>query len=312
MPSETLGPQIIDHFVGAKPIVDRVKVALEAAWNIGNGCVFPHSLLVGPGGLGKTELARIISREMGVELFEILGKSVHTTADLNAALLQAEGGCLLIDEAHSLSNDMQVSLLKVLQEGMIFLRAARNAGAVATMSLKPFCLLAATTDEWALTRPLVDRFRLILRLDFYTTDEMAQLITRRARSSGVALEDGVASCIAQRSKGTPRIGIRLLESCVRTMQAENGNAISVAVFERTCQLDQIDSLGLDPVEQRYLQLLNDAGGILRVNVIASCLGLPRATLERAIEPYLIRERLIEKAESGRCLTLRGTEHLAGE
>jgi Holliday junction DNA helicase RuvB len=260
--------------------------------------------------LGKTEIAKIIAKEMGVELVEVLGQSIRSTAELNAALVQAEGGCLLIDEAHSLSPDIQISLLKVLQEGMIFLSNwAWSGGKSRAMTLKPFCLIAATTDEWALTRPLVDRFRLILRFEFYSVADLATLISRRARSANVQIEQGIAELIAQRSKGTPRIGIRLLESCTRTMLAEAAGTISLAIFERTCLLEQIDGMGLDAVEQNYLRLLKDARGTLRLNVLASSLGLARATVERAIEPFLIRENLIEKDESGRVLTDRGWKHL---
>lgn len=304
-------PTTIEHFVGAQQIKDRVRVALEATWNMGNGCVFPHTLALGAAGLGKTEMSRIIAREMGVELVEVLGQSVRTTAELNTALLQAEGGCLLLDEAHALNAEVQIGLLKVLQEGMIFLDAARHGGKVRTMALKPFCLIAATTDEWALTRPLVDRFKLLLRFEHYSVADLTTLISRRARSAGIALEEGVAEQIAQRSKGTPRIGIRLLDSCLRTMQAEAAGTVSAAIFQRTCLLEGIDDLGLDAVEQKYLRALADAGGRLRVNVIASCLGLPRPTLERAIEPFLIRERLIEKSDVGRSLTDRGWRQIDG-
>ena len=176
-------PQTIDHFVGAEQIKSRVRVALEATWNQGNGCVFPHTLALGAGGLGKTEISRIIANEMGVELVETLGQSLRTTAELNAALLDAEGGVLLIDECHGLSSDIQVSLLKVLQESFIFLPRS-GGGKVVPMPLKPFCLVAATTDEWALTRPLVDRFRLILRFEHYSTEDMTLLVARRARSAG--------------------------------------------------------------------------------------------------------------------------------
>lgn len=304
-------PQTIDHFVGAQQIKDRVRVALEATWNVGNGCVFPHTLALGAGGLGKTEISRIIAREMGVELVEVLGQSLASAAELNAALMHAEGGCLLVDEAQSLPSDIQVSLLKVLQEGLIFLNDGRVGGRVRSIPLKPFCLIAATTDEWALTRPLVDRFRLVLRFDFYSVEDMATLVARRARSAGIALTDGVAEMIAQRSKGTPRLGIRLLDSCIRTMRAEAAGTVSAATFERTCQLEEIDSLGLDAVEQRYLHILGRSQGKLRLNVIASSLGLPRATLERAVEPFLVRARLIQKDESGRSLTERGWRHIGG-
>jgi Holliday junction DNA helicase RuvB len=194
---------------------------------------------------------------------------------------------------------------------MIFL-PGRNGGRVQSLSLKPFCLIAATTDEWALTRPLVDRFRLILRFDHYSVEDMTLLIARRARSIGVVLGEGVADMIAQRSKGTPRIGIRLLDSCIRTMQAESAGTISSKTFERTCDLEQIDSLGLDAVEQKYLRLLAQSQGTLRLNVIASSLGLPRATVERSIEPFLIRTNLIQKDESGRRLTDHGWRQIGGD
>jgi Holliday junction DNA helicase RuvB len=293
--------------VGAKQIKDRVRVALEATWNSGNGCVFPHTLALGPPGLGKTELSRIIAREMGVELVETLGQSIRTTSELNATLLVAEGGCLLIDEAHSLNADVQVTLLKVLQEGTIFL--PQTGGKIKPISLKPFCLIAATTDEWALARPLVDRFRLLLRFDYYGVEDLTTLVSRRARSASISIEDGVAQKIAERSKGTPRLGIRLLDACYRTMMAEGIATMSLATFHRTCQIEELDALGLDIVEQRYLRLLEEAGGNLRLNVIASCLGLPRPTLERAIEPFLIRSRLIEKTDGGRVLTALGRQHL---
>lgn len=302
-------PQTIDHFVGAQQIKDRVRVALEATWNVGNGCVFPHTLALGGGGLGKTEISRIIAREMGVELVEVLGQSIRTNAELNAALLHAEGGVCLFDEAHSLSPDIQVSLLKVLQEGMLFVGS--RGGRVQTITLKPFCLIAATTDEWALARPLVDRFRLILRFDHYSVEDMTLLVSRRARSVGVSLDDGVADMIAKRSRGTPRLGIRLLESCVRTMLAETSGTVSAHTFERTCQLEQLDALGLDAVEQKYLRLLCESQGTLRLNVIASSLGLPRATVERAIEPTLIRLGLIDKLDAGRSLTHLGWGHVGG-
>jgi Holliday junction DNA helicase RuvB len=299
-------PQTIDHFVGAQQIKDRVRVALEATWNVGNGCVFPHTLALGAGGLGKTEISRIIAKEMGVELVEVLGQSIRTTAELNASVLQAEGGCLLVDEAASLNADIQIALLKVLQENMFFLGG--TGGRVQAMTLKPFCLIAATTDEWALTQPLVDRFRLILRFEHYDVEDMTTLVARRARSAGVVLGAGVAELIAQRSKGTPRLGIRLLDSCIRTMQAEATGTESAATFARTCELEQLDALGLDAVEQKYLRLLCESQGTLRLNVIASSLGLPRATVERSIEPYLIRAQLIQKDDAGRSLTERGWRH----
>jgi len=304
-----IAPQTIDHFIGARNIVERVKVALEAMWNVG-GSVFPHTLLLGPPGMGKTEMSNIIAREMGVPMVEALGQTIDTPEKMNSMLLQAEGGCLFVDEIHSLPGDVQVGLLKVLQEGRLFLPCSSRQGTKATfLDLKPFCLLAATTDEWALSRPLVDRFRMILRFDYYSIEEMTLLVSRRASALTWELAAGVAESIASRSKGTPRIGIRLLENCIRTAQAQAESVITDGILNRTCDLEQLDTRGLDAIEQKYLRLLADAGGILRVNVLSSCLGLPRQTLEKAIEPYLIRERLIEKTEAGRCVTEIGRRHL---
>ena len=179
------------------------------------------------------------------------------------------------------------------------------------MPLKPFCLIGATTDEWALAQPLVDRFRLILRFEHYSEEDMTTLIARRARSAGINLDDGIAQMIGLRSKGTPRLGIRLLDSCIRTMQAEATGTVSAKTFERTCQLEQIDGIGLDAIEQKYLSLLRQSQGVLRLNVIASSLALPRATVERSIEPFLIRANLIQKDDAGRTLTERGWQHVGG-
>lgn len=304
-------PQTIDQFVGAQQIVAKVKVALEATWNAGNGCIFPDTLMLGPGGLGKTELARIVARECALPITEVIGTSLRNVAALNAAVLQAEGGCFFLDEMHAVSPDVIVALLKVLQERTIFLEPQRG-GRLKPLQLAPFCFIGATTDEWAIPSTITDRTRLILRFDYYGVEDMALLVSRRARSAGVVLEEGVAEMIAQRSKGTPRLGIRLLDSCVRTMQAEAAGTVSAKTFERTCELEQIDALGLDAVEQKYLRLLAQSQGTLRLNVIASSLGLPRATVERSIEPFLIRANLIQKDESGRTLTDRGWQQIGGD
>ena len=301
-------PQTIDSFVGAEHVIAKVKVALEATFNSANGCIFPDTIMLGPGGVGKTVLANLIARSCAMPMTEVLGTSLRTVASLNAAVLQAEGGCLFVDELHAIGEDVIVALLKVLQERTIWLESSRG-GRQKPLPLAPFCFLGATTEEFQIPSTILDRARLILRLDFYSADDMTTLVERRARSANISLEPHVAELIAQRSKGTPRIGIRLLDSCIRTMQAEATDAVSLKTLERTCQLEQLDTLGLDSIEQRYLTLLHEAQGSLRLNVIASSLGLPRATCERSIEPFLIRSNLITKDDGGRRLTANGLEHV---
>jgi Holliday junction DNA helicase RuvB len=171
-----------------------------------------------------------------------------------------------------------------------------------------FTLLLSTTDEYCLLQPLRDRMKLTLRFEFYSEEELATLLRHRCRALGWDVAAEVLPLIAARSRGTPRLGLRLLQACRRVGRSQGDQAITVPHFERACQLEQIDGLGLGPVERNYLAILHD--GPSRLNVIASLLGLPNRTVSDVTEQYLIRAGLIDKDKNGlRQLTAKGREHV---
>ena len=171
-----------------------------------------------------------------------------------------------------------------------------------------FTLLLSTTDEFCLLQPLRDRQRLVLRFQFYSEEELTKVLLHRSRSLGWDLYEEILPLIAQRSRGTPRLALRLLQSCRRVCRAEGEDEITVDHLRRACALEQIDDLGIGPTEQQYLRLLSVRP--MRLNVIASMLGLPTRTVSQVQEPFLIRARLIVKDDQGRrTLTTAGCEHL---
>jgi Holliday junction DNA helicase RuvB len=306
-------PQTLNHFIGNKNAVERVRIALDAMFNGGDGAVFPHCLMLGARGTGKTLLAAIVAAEVGLpdRFTQMLGQAVDSHAMLNGMLLEADGGGILfIDEIHSLCSSAQLSLLKALDERKIYLTNGTDSNSPPhEITLGKFTLLAATTEEYGLLPPLLDRFKLILRFDFYSTDDLAQIVGQRARALGWLVDDGVVAQIAKRGKNIPRLGLRLLESCWRTARAENSDRITAAHLHRTVELEQLDSLGLDSAEQAYLKLLKQNDGTARLNVIASRLGLPTRTVE-GLEQFLLRANLIDKSDMGmRVLTPNGRLHL---
>jgi Holliday junction DNA helicase RuvB len=225
-------------------------------------------------------------------------------------LLESEGGILFIDEIHSLSFAAQLDLLKAIEQKKIYLGAGANGeGRPNEITLGNFTLLAATTEEYGILPPLMDRFKLILRFDFYSDDDLAHIVSQRVKALGWKVQEGLIEEIARRAKQTPRIALRLLESCWRTARAMNSDIITAEHFQRTVRLEQLDSLGCDSAEQSYLRFLKDSDGKARLNVLASRLGLPTRTVE-GLEQFLIRQNLIDKDENGqRVLTPKGRQHL---
>lgn len=210
-----------------------------------------------------------------------------------------------MDEIHQLSSTVQVTLYRALEEGMLFLGGKKQV-----IQLPPFCLVGATTDEYHLTKSMRDRFRILLRLQHYSDSEMEVLIRQRAASLGWSIENEAARDLSVRCRGVPRLAVRLLESAKRVTSSESQEHITVAHVHRMCEIEQIDHLGLDAVEKRYLHILRDGQGPVRLNVIATQLGLPRRSIETVFEADLLRLGLITKTEKGRMLTARGADHLS--
>ncbi len=302
-----VAPASLAELVGQESVLAQVRVALEAARQ--DGCKFPASLLTGGAGLGKSQLARCIASEMATDFIEILGQSIREAADLNAVLLSAtERAVVHVDEAHELDKEFQVALYLAIDQKKVLLNTRSSQGPQ-SIPLADFTLLLSTTDEYALLQPLRDRMRLVLRFRFYTEVELVEVLRHRSRALRWAVQDDVLPQIARRSRGTPRLALRLLQSCRRVCRAGAKTGITLAHLERACLLERIDHLGLGPVDQQYVAVLAD--GASRLNVIASRLGLHSRTVAEVIEPYLIRVGLVVKDDQGRReLTGEGREHLS--
>jgi holliday junction DNA helicase RuvB len=299
-------PTSLAHVVGQRGVLDQVTVALDAAQM--DNKKFDHALLVGPPGLGKTAVAKIVACEMASDFHEVLGQSIKTPADLNAVLLEAkEKAVVFVDEAHEMKPEYQTALYLALDKRKVIVNGGKRP---LSMEVADFSLLLATTDEHRLLQPLRDRMRLVLRFDFYASDELETVVRQRSRALGWTVDEAVFPLIAQRTRGTPRIALRLLQACRRVCRAEGETTITEDQLRRACELEGIDELGLGPTEQRYLEVVSDGGS--RLNVIASTLGLPPRTLSQVTEQFLIRVGLVAKDDQGRrLLTEKGRAHLVG-
>jgi Holliday junction DNA helicase RuvB len=203
---------------------------------------------------------------------------------------------ILVDEAHEIEKPFQTALYLALDQRRVFLQG-RSGRTPQSIPLSDFSLLLATTDEFKLLAPLRDRMKLTLRFEFYAVDNLVDLIPQRSRALRWAVDDKVFTPIAERSRGTPRLALRLLQACRRVCRSEGENAITPGHLERACELEQIDGLGLGPTDQQYLSIL--AEGASRLNVIASRLGLPGRTVADVTEPFLIRSGLVTKDDQSR-------------
>lgn len=301
-------PTSISHIVGQDHVRQVVEVALDYAHQ--EGKKFDHAMMVGPPGLGKTQIATIVAKEMATEFTELLGQSLSNLADLNAVLLKAtDRSILFLDEAHCMSQTLQTSLYLALDQRKILIPGGKNGSAPMSIPIADFTLLLATTDEHCLLQPLRDRLKLTLRFQFYRDEELMQIVANRARGLGWHVQEDVFAAIATRSRGTPRLALRLLESAHRVCRAQGQHTITLNHLRRACALEQIDSLGLGPTEQRYLECLAD--GPTRLNVLAAMLGLPKRTVSEVTEQFLQRAGLIVKDDQGRRqLTAKGRDHLA--
>ena len=301
-------PTVLQKIIGQRAVVEQVRVGLEAAW--ADARKFDHALLVGPPGLGKSLAASVISKELGSDLHEVLGQTITSAADLNALLLGAKDrDVVFIDECHELQKDHQTALYRAIEGRKLFLSARQPMSKARAIPVADFTLLLATTDEYCLLQPLRDRMKLVLRFQYYSPEELQSVVAQRARALGWNIDPEAASRIAHRGRGTPRLALRLLEAARRVSRSEGESIITMAHLERACALDQLDSLGLDQLEQRYLRIL-ESDGPVRLNVIATRLGLPPRTIAGVVEPFLLREGLVNKNDNGRELTARGREHLA--
>jgi Holliday junction DNA helicase RuvB len=300
-----VAPTSLAHIVGQRSCVDQLKVAIDCAFETGQK--MDSCLMVGGPGLGKSAVARVISNEMATEFHEVIGQSITCPADLNAFLLTAKDKAIChIDECHELKKEYQTAIYLALDQKRICIGGGKS---IQSLPIADFTLLLSTTDEFCLLQPLRDRMRLVLRFEFYSEEELTMVLKHRAKCLRWDVEEAVMPLIAQRSKGTPRLALRLLQSCYRVCRSQGETTITLDYLERACGLEQIDELGLGPVEQKYIGILRD--GPQRLNVIASMVGLPARTISAVTEQFLIRAGLIIKDDQGRRqLTGVGYEHVS--
>jgi holliday junction DNA helicase RuvB len=302
-------PQVIEHFIAQRQVVNRCKVALDAAWN--RGTKLPHMLMQGGAGLGKTELSHILAKEMGMDsgLHEQLAQNIKKPCDLHAFLLTPKDReVVLIDEIHELPAIAQTTLYRAMENQQIFLESRRGKKN-RPIQICNFTIIAATTDPQKLLQPLRDRFKLVLDFQHYAKAELEILVKNRCQQLGWTVEEKVFQEIAKRGKGTPRIALRLLETAKMTASACNSDNITLEHINRTCLLEGIDDIGLSGNEIKYLKILYENDGSARLNVIASRLSLHVRNVSNIIEQYLIREGLATKQNSLRVLTQKGIEHI---
>jgi Holliday junction DNA helicase RuvB len=296
-------PTSFRHVIGQGHVTEALRIAVEASF--AERKRLDETLLCGPPGLGKSALVSVLANELAVPFTEVLAQSVRNAQELNSVLLSASEGILFLDEIHLLPAVQQHALLQVLDKRRIFLSGGKS---VQSIPVAPFTLVGATTDPDGLISPLIDRFRLILHLDFYSHDELAEIVRQRCRVLAWNFEPELLAEIAKRARGTPRIALRLLQSARRMNAAEGADKITVDHLRRACEIERVSDLGLDNLQQKYLHLLG--GGPVRLNVLASMLGVGTKVLQKTVEPFLLRSGLVVKTDAGvRTLTESGQAHL---
>ena len=306
-----LRPQGLDEFIGQAEVRANLKVFIQAARQRGEA--MDHTLFYGPPGLGKTTLAQIMSRELGVSFRMTSGPVLAKAGDLAAILTNLEArDVLFIDEIHRLNPVVEEVLYPALEDFELDLVIGEGPAArTVRIELQPFTLVGATTRLGLLTTPLRDRFGIPTRLQFYTVDELHQIVTCNARKLGAPADEGGAREIAQRSRGTPRISGRLLRRVVDFAMVEGDGTVTRALADHALTRLGVDNLGLDGADRRYLRLIaeNYAGGPVGIETMSAALSESRDALEEVIEPFLLQQGLIQRTPRGRMLAQKGWDHL---
>ena len=304
-------PQSLDEFVGQRQLRDNLAIFIEAAKTRGEA--LDHVLFFGPPGLGKTTLAQIVARELGVGFRATSGPVIQRAGDL-AALLTAlqPRDILFIDEIHRLMPAVEEVLYPAMEDFQLDLIIGEGPGARSVrIDLPPFTLIGATTRSGLITRPLRERFGIPLRLVFYEPGELAQIVARGARVLGFALEPGGAAEIARRARGTPRVAMRLLRRIRDFAAVQRWAAVDAETADKALSRLDVDHRGLDGMDRRYLKCIaqNYGGGPVGVETMAAALGDQRDVIEEVIEPYLVQEGFVQRTPRGRMLTEIAFRHL---
>jgi holliday junction DNA helicase RuvB len=310
-PDAALRPKSLGEFVGQEAARENLRVFVDAAR--GRGEAMDHVLFFGPPGLGKTTLAQIVARELGVGFRATSGPVIGKAGDLAALLTNLEANdVLFIDEIHRLNPVVEEVLYPAMEDRALDLIIGEGPSARSVrIDLPPFTLIGATTRQGLLTTPLRDRFGIPVRLNFYTVEELERVVTRGAGLLGLPLGPGCAHEIARRSRGTPRVAGRLLRRVRDFAHVAGDVSVSATIADAALTRLEIDNLGLDAMDRRYLRMIAGTykGGPVGVETLAAGLSEPRDTIEEVIEPYLIQLGLVARTARGRCLNDAGWAHL---
>ena len=307
----SLRPQSLAEFTGQKQARENLKVFIEAAK--GRGEALDHVLFVGPPGLGKTTLAQIMAKELGVNFRSTSGPVIAKAGDLAALLTNLEDrDVLFIDEIHRLSPAVEEILYPAMEDYQLDLIIGEGPAARSVkIELAKFTLVAGTTRLGLLTTPLRDRFGIPVRLNFYTDEELLQIVNRGARIMQLAMSEDGAKEVAKRSRGTPRIAGRLLRRVRDFADVAGASIVDAKIADAALTRLEVDSRGLDQLDGRYLNQIarNFGGGPVGIETIAAALSEPRDAIEDIIEPYLIQQGFIQRTPRGRILTANAWKHL---
>src|SRR5213595_2380261 len=307
----SLRPQSIDEFVGQEQLRANLKVFIAAAR--GRGEAMDHVLFFGPPGLGKTTLAQIVAKELGVGFRDTSGPVVAKAGDLAALLTNLEPhDVLFIDEIHRLNPVVEEILYPAMEDRALDLIIGEGPAARSVkIDLAKFTLIGATTRAGLLTNPLRDRFGIPVRLNFYSERELEEVVERGARVLGIGMTADGANEIARRARGTPRIAGRLLRRVRDFASAADAASIDRAIADNALSALEVDAAGLDAMDRRYLSTIaiNYAGGPVGVETMAAALSEPRDAIEDIIEPFLIQCGYLQRTPRGRLLTSHAFRHL---
>ncbi|MDN4072753.1 Holliday junction branch migration DNA helicase RuvB [Fictibacillus terranigra] len=306
----SLRPEYLHQYIGQEKVKENLNIFIQAA-KLRNEAL-DHVLLYGPPGLGKTTLASIIAKEMNVNFRSTSGPAIERPGDLAAILTALEpGDVLFIDEIHRLSRAIEEVLYSAMEDYCLDIVIGKGETARSVrLELPPFTLVGATTRAGSLSSPLRDRFGVLARLEYYTNEELTEIVTRTSEVFGMKIDVPSAQEIARRSRGTPRIANRLFKRVRDFAQVDGTDTISISLADRALEMLQVDRLGLDHIDHKLLQgiIHKYKGGPVGLETISATIGEESHTIEDVYEPYLLQIGFIQRTPRGRVVTALAYEH----